>query len=401
MTEATPDRPSGTPAAGRSILVVGAGVFGLAAALELRRRGWTVRLLDAGEPPHPAASSNDISKAVRMDYGSDALHTELAERAIERWRRWNRRWRETVYHEVGFLLMARRSLAPGSFEGDSVALLRRRGHAPQRIGQRELARRFPAWNAAGYVDGYFNPTAGWTPSARVITLLVREARAAGVELSSRSRVTRLLANGSRVAGVETSAGERIPCRDVLLTTGAWTPGLLPELGPLMAPTAQPVVQFRPADPSPFVPPRFAVWGADIARTGWYGFPAWNGVVKVGNHGPGRRVDADAPRSVEPSQIERFREFLRGTFPGLADAPVAEARLCLYCDTADGDFWIDHDPRREGVAVAAGGSGHGFKFAPVLGEIVADVIERRANRFARRFARREPRGGFREQARSRG
>jgi glycine/D-amino acid oxidase-like deaminating enzyme len=84
----------------------------------------------------------------------------------------------------------------------------------------------------------------------------------------------------------------------------------------------------------------------------------------------------------------FRTFLRASLPGLADAPIVGRRLCLYCDTWDGNFWIDHDPEREGLVVAAGGSGHMFKFAPRLGPIVADVLERKPNRYAHRFAWRE-------------
>ena len=94
---------------------------------------------------------------------------------------------------------------------------------------------------------------------------------------------------------------------------------------------------------------------------------------------------DDPRTVLPSEIDAFRAFLRDSLPRLADAPIASTRLCLYCDTFDGDFWIDHDPERHGLVVAAGDSGHGFKFAPVLGPLIADVVERRPNPHASRFA----------------
>jgi glycine/D-amino acid oxidase-like deaminating enzyme len=100
------------------------------------------------------------------------------------------------------------------------------------------------------------------------------------------------------------------------------------------------------------------------------------------------VAPDDPRTIAPDDEEKFREFLRGTFPRLAGAPLVGSRLCLYCDSWDGNFYIDHDPDRPGLVVAAGGSGHGFKFAPVLGAIIADVVERRANPFASRFAWRE-------------
>jgi glycine/D-amino acid oxidase-like deaminating enzyme len=97
-------------------------------------------------------------------------------------------------------------------------------------------------------------------------------------------------------------------------------------------------------------------------------------------------------------VERCRAFLAETFPGLAGAPLVAARTCLYCDSWDGNFYVDHDPDRPGLVVAAGDSGHGFKFAPVLGEVIADVVERRPNRYATRFVWRERGASAAEDAR---
>jgi glycine/D-amino acid oxidase-like deaminating enzyme len=160
---------------------------------------------------------------------------------------------------------------------------------------------------------------------------------------------------------------------------------------MMWATGQPVLYFRPLNMAEYQMPRFAPWTADITRTGWYGFPAQaDGTLKVANHGPGWQVHPDQPRLVPLEMEARCRAFFRETFPGLADAPLTGSRLCLYCDTWDGNFWIDHDPERPGLVVAAGDSGHGFKFAPVLGGLIADVLERQPNPYAARFAWR-PRG----------
>jgi glycine/D-amino acid oxidase-like deaminating enzyme len=163
--------------------------------------------------------------------------------------------------------------------------------------------------------------------------------------------------------------------------------------------AQPVFHLKPGDPRPFRPPRFTVWAADIATTGWYGFPAnASGIVKIANHGPGRRVSPDAPRVTQPGDEELLREFLRESIPALADAPLAMSKTCLYCDSYDGDFFIGRDPDRPGLAVAAGDSGHGFKFAPVLGDVIADAIEEKTSRFTSRFAWRKRDGRKAEGAR---
>jgi glycine/D-amino acid oxidase-like deaminating enzyme len=145
-----------------------------------------------------------------------------------------------------------------------------------------------------------------------------------------------------------------------------------------------------------------VFAADIARTGWYGFPALDdGTLKIGHHGRGFALDPSGPRVPPDTEEPRFRAFLARALPSAVRAPLVASRLCFYCDTADGDFWIDHDPLHPGLVVAAGGSGHAFKFLPVLGAIVADVIERRESPETRRFRWREAPAGPGEAARARG
>lgn len=382
-----------------SVVIVGAGAIGLATALELRRRGFSVRVVEAGSPPSPDASSTDINKAVRMDYGTDEFYAGLAERAIAGWRAWNAWLDEGLYHEVGFLLLSREALRDGTFEGDSFRTLARRGHRLERLDASAIARRFPAWARSGHVDGYFNPTAGYARSGRAVERLAGAAVAAGIELRPGGAVERLVEHGSRVRGVEVGpARERIEADWVVVAAGAWTPVLLPHLAEVLRPTAQPVALLRPSAPGLFEASCFPVWGSDIARTGWYGFPRTEGLVKVGNHGPGRVADPRGARTVDAATLLRFREFLAAALPDLAEAPIVASRTCFYCDTPDGDFWIGRDPERPGLVVAAGGSGHAFKFAPVLGPIVADVIEGRPNEDARRFAWRAPDPAQREQAR---
>ena len=370
--------------------MAGAGVFGVSAAITLSSRGWDVELVDPGPLPRPEAASTDISKIVRMDYGSDALYSELMERALPLWRAWNTRWREELYHADGFLVLANGPLLSGGFEHDSLRTLEERGHAIERIDAAILGSRFPAWSASRYPDGYFNPNAGWVESGRALGRMIEDARSAGVRVRAGEGVSRFIEDGARVGGIVTPGGRRLTGDVVLLAAGAWTPLIAPHLAPAMWPVAQPVFHLQPVDPAAWRPPRFTVWAAAIATTGWYGFPAnASGIVKIANHGPGRRVDPDAPRVIEPGDERKLREFLRESLPQLATAPLALAKTCLYCDTYDGDFWIGRDPDRPGLAVAAGDSGHGFKFAPVLGEVIADAIEEKPSRFTARFAWRMP------------
>lgn len=385
----------------QSILVVGSGVFGVTSALELARRGHQVTLIDPGPVPHPKAASTDISKVIRMDYGSDALYMSMMEEALAVWDRWNLEWAEPLYHQDGFLLLTQREMEPGGLEYDSFQLLKNRGHTPQRLTSHILKTRYPAWNAGKYADGYFNPRAGWAESGRVVQHLAEDAVAAGVRVRQNLSAVRLCDETGNVSGVIASDGLRYQAQVVILAAGAWSPLLFPRLAEVIVHIAQPVFHFRPNNPELFKGPQFPVWSADMGRTGWYGFPAnKDGIVKIANHGAGRHAHPDDDRTTTPEEEARFRDFLKESLPSLWDAPIAGSRTCFYADSWDGDFYIGHDPERPGLIYATGGSGHGFKFAPVLGKLVADVVEGKPNPYASRFAWREAGSAKKEQARCR-
>ena len=357
----------------RRALVLGGGIFGVTGALELRRRGWTVTLVDPGPIPRPLAASTDRSKVIRADYGGDEFLSRAAEECLAEWRRWNRdRFARPLFHEVGFVLLRQSPLTPGSFEHASFVSLSGRGMAVERLDAETIRRRFPAWNADVYVDGYLSREAGWAESGEVVRALAEDAQARGVEVV-RDRAEEISIRNDRVVGARLAGRGLVEADRVVMAAGAWTAGLLPEVG--MRASAMPVLLFAPEDPGPFRPPAFPVWGADIARTGWYGFPAGvDGIVKIGHHGRGWEGEPEREGSVPGEWEVRCRAFLSESLPGLARAPLAGSRICHYCDSADGDFWIAPDPRRDGLVVAGGGSGHGFKFAPLLGGWIADVVE---------------------------
>ena len=375
-------------AGSRTAIVVGGGIFGLTAAIELRARGFGVTLLDPGPIPHPLAASTDISKVVRIEYGADALYTTLAEEARDGWLAWNRDlFAAPLYHETGATFLAREPMAPGGYEYENFRMLTARGHAPERLSSAEIARRFPAWNSDRYVDGYLNPRAGFVESGNVVARLAELARSRGIDVRGGEEAIEVATSGASGGRVRTANGETLSADAVVVAAGAWTPLLLPELAAVMRPTGQPVFHLRPAHPERFSPPNFLVFGADSSRTGWYGFPAHpdTGVVKIANHGPGRPVHPrDDPRTVTDADIQRLRAFLGETFPELAAAPLVFTRCCLYCDTPDEHFWIGRHPENPALTVAAGDSGHAFKFAPILGSLIADAVEGRRNETSERF-----------------
>lgn len=369
------------------ILIVGAGVFGVTAALELTSRGHTVALVDQGPPPFSLAASTDISKVVRMEYGADAFYMHLAEEAMEGFDQWNQTLSRPFYHETGVLMLSRGPMQPGGFEHDSWEMLRERGHRPRRTTSAELAERFSAFDARCHTDGFFHARGGWVESGALVEELFRRATAAGVRFV-KGTVTGLHRASGRCDGVVLADGSRITAGHTLLACGAWTTELLPELKPFFRSSGHPVFHLKPNRPELFAPPHFSTFTADIAHTGWYGFALHpsEGVVKIGRHGTGLDVDpVRDERAVNDQDVAAMWAFVREALPPLADAELVYTRRCLYADTIDADYWLDHHPEYSGLTVASGGSGHGFKMAPILGTLIANRIEGVADDRLTRFA----------------
>ncbi len=368
------------------IIVVGAGINGVTAAIELKKRGHNVVLVDPGPLPHPLAASTDTSKAVRAAYGADEDYTDLATRSIELWRKWNQEFGTQFYHEVGVMFVRRRELKPGDFEHESFKTLKRRGHKVERMNSARLWKRFPAWNPELYRDGVLELEAGYAESGRVVATLIERAKSLDIELREGVRFSQLHEEDYGVSEIALDGGKRIAGDFVVMAVGAWTPYLLPFTKKFFRASGQPVFHLKPRQPELFAPERFPVFGADITTTGYYGFPIdRDGVVKVANHGHGREMSPESPeRAVTPEDEKNLREFLSSTFPALFNAPIVYSRVCMYCDTHDGHFWIARDPERQGLIIAAGDCGHGFKFAPVLGEIIADAVEEKPNPILQKF-----------------
>ena len=368
-----------------TVIVVGAGINGVTAAIELKKRGHEVILVDPGPLPHPLAASTDISKAVRAAYGADEDYTALAERSIELWHEWNRQFGLELYHKTGVLFLRQQKMQPGDFEYESSKVLAKRGHKFECINSATLRERFPAFNAELYHDGFFDPQAGYVESGRVVATLVERAKSLGVELRERVKLLALDEGDDRVKGIVLEDRHRIAGDAVVVAVGAWTPYALPFTGKFFRATGHPVFHLKPDKPELFSPKRFPFFGADISTTGYYGFPLNQGVVKIANHGPGREMSPESPeRAVTPLEEKDLREFLSCSLPALANAPIVYTRTCMYCDTLDGDFWIAPDPERPGLVIATGDCGHGFKFAPVLGEIIADAVEGKSNPLLQKF-----------------
>ena len=373
------------------ILIVGAGVFGLTAAIELSNRGHSVCILDKGIIPHPDAASTDISKVVRIEYGVDEDYMRMGEEAIEGWHQWNEEWKDKHYHGEGVTMFTRAEMTPGEFEYESYHLMLKRGLSPQRMRSDDIRRFFPAWNPESYVDGFYHRMGGFVESGRVISTLAAQAHSKGVSIMNGFELETFIIENEKVRGVKSRKGIKILAETTIIAAGAASYKLVPELSKIMRATGHPVFHLDLKGSNLFSMKNFRTFTADVSKTGWYGFPIHpkEGVMKVANHGIGREIDPiDDERVVTGNDEAGLRDFLKMAFPSIADAPIVFTRRCLYCDTLDGHFIIDHHPKRPGLIVASGGSGHGFKFAPILGDIIADAVERKENPILNKFKWRD-------------
>lgn len=345
------------------ITIVGGGLFGLSSALEAARRGHSVTLHEAESIPGPRASSHDVSKALRHGYGDKTgLYGPLAGRAIEGWRRLERDSGARLFHSVGFLAMATR-FEPGSFEHESAREFSRLGIRHEVLDGSEVARRYPAFARAGARVGLLDPDAGWLePDACLVAL-----RDAAVRAGAEIRIRSFVADPAKLEGDA-----------VIVAGGPWLSKLAPALNPGIRPTLQHEWFFRPRRAVDL-----PVWSFDIAELGFYGFPVlpdstgatFSGTHKVASHLHGKLDDPDGARDRDEEDAARTSAFVRDHLDFLEPTPIAH-RPCFYANSADGHFVFDRLPADPRLVIAGGGSGHAFKFGPLLGGFALDVVEGR-------------------------
>lgn len=340
------------------IAIIGAGVFGLATALELARRGHRVELFEADSIPAERAASNDVSKALRRTYGPmTKRYGPLAVEARDAWRALERATGATIYRETGYVGLSTR-FVPGTFEHDSLEALSTASHAPRRVDVDTAATLLPNFDLDGVDAAIHDQIAGWLDPIAALEALAHQARVHGATLTTHQRV-------ASVESLEADA--------VVIAAGAWVARLAPSLRMKVTPSLQVELLFRPRRESA-PPDHWPFWSFDLATQGFYGFPASpEGLFKVACHRPGRTVDPDGSREAPPEDVEAIATFVRERIPFLEPTP-AQVRTCLYTMSEDGDFVFDRIEADRPVVVAGCGSGHAFKFGPKLGVFAADAIE---------------------------
>ena len=348
------------------VAVIGAGVFGAWSAYQLRLAGASVLLLDAYGPGNSRASSGGESRMNRLGYGPDEIYSRSSQRSFTLWQQLFEKT-EPLFQKTGVLWLAREH---DPYCEATLATLQRLGANFERLDGNELVRRFPQLELGPTRWGILEPDSGVLMARRAVQAVVAQAQVNGVEY-----IAEAIAPPQAGQPVRTTSGREIKAGQFVFACGPWLPKLFPELlRDLIHVTKQEVIFFG-------VPPGDDSFSRGVLPA-WidfndlvYGLPDVDGRgFKIAIDAHGEEFDPDrGERVVSVDGLRAVREYLAKRVPRLAAAPVMETRVCQYENTSNGDFLIDRHPMFENVWIVGGGSGHGFKHGPVVGEYVAGMI----------------------------
>lgn len=362
-----------------NICIVGAGIFGMAAALELRNRGHDMTLIERGGIPNPEASSTDVSKVIRRTNYPNETYVELVTRAAAQWQEWHNRTSRSIYFQHGTLIVSR-DLEADHETHAGWETLNRMGKDVYELTANQVRERFPQFTVSDEDSLFFDPWAGYLRSGQALEDLAKLADDAGVTIRENALVTAVEDTPSG-ARVRTETGWQ-DCDRVVVAAGPWVAELLPAMEKVVRVTRQQMAFFAPEDPGPFGRTRFPVWMIFSPGNLWYGFPYLHeGFVKVAEDSKWDDADVDCPREPTDEFLAWAREFVARRIPGLSAAPLVGGRSCLYtnmADMSDEEFVIDWARGYERVLIAGCGCGHGFKFGGAIGPVIADALEEREN-----------------------
>jgi sarcosine oxidase len=359
------------------IAVMGAGAFGGWTALHLLERGARVTLLDAWGPGNSRASSGGETRVMRGTYGPAQPYTEMAARALKLWDKYERRWKRQFLHRTGVLWMAsgRSEHEDDAFETGSVKMLRAAKIRFQQLSAAQMKKRWPQINFEGIQWGIFEPDCGYLDARASCQAVVEAFAAAGGTYRPLAVLGDGLESGA-LRSLALSDGSRLKADGYVFACGPWLGKLFPQaVGDLVQPTKQDVFFFgTPAGDDRFTDAYLPVW-ADHRGRFRYGIPGSDRRgFKIADDTRGAAFDpTDGERVISRKTLKDIREYLGFRFPALKGAPLLETRVCQYEQTPDSHFIIDRHPEMQNVWIVGGGSGHGFKHGPVIGEIMAELV----------------------------
>jgi glycine/D-amino acid oxidase-like deaminating enzyme len=335
-----------------------------------------VTLVDAWGPGNSRASSGGETRVIRAVYNGVPVYTQMVARAFTLWREAEQRWNHQVYHRTGAVWMA----APDdSYARRSIEPMKAVGLTVEELTPAEAARRFPQMGFRDVRTVFVEPEAGFL-TARVACELVRETFVKEGGEYRQAWVRPGAVSAGRLTRLTLSDGTAIDADRFVFACGPWMGKVFPDVvGRRIVATRQEVFFFgTPAGDTRFDAPAQPVW-VHLGQRLVYGLPNYERRgLKIADDTAGEEVDPTTlDRTPSAAGLARARAMLRERFPAMAGAPLVEARVCQYEASTDGHYLIDRHPGLDNVWLVGGGSGHGFKMGPALGEHVAALVEGRA------------------------
>jgi sarcosine oxidase len=350
------------------VIVIGVGAMGSSACYHLAKRGLHVLGLEQFSVPNAMGSSHGISRMIRAAYYEEPRYVPLLRRAYDLWRELEAATGKKLLYQTGGAFIGP---GDGMLVKDSLLAARAHGLEHELIAAPELRQRLPVFHIPDDWSALFDPMAGFLLCESAVEAFAGQAKANGATILTGQKVRGWHAGEKRVV-VETD-GQKYEADHLILTAGAWTSQLLGELNIELTVTRQILGWVKPIDPRPFELGKFPVWGIDSLDGGiYYGFPIVPEApgLKLAHHLPGEPFDPNQPtRQPRDTDEADFRPVLQKYIPS-ANGPIVGIKICLYTNSQDHHFIIDTHPKFDRVSIACAFSGHGFKFASVVGEILA-------------------------------
>jgi sarcosine oxidase len=351
------------------VIVCGLGITGSAVLHQLARRGVHAVGIERFTPGHDRGSSHGESRIIRLGYFEHPSYVPLVRRAHAMWRALEAEAGQPLLHVTGIV-----EIGPpeGLLVQGTLASSRRHDLPHEILAAGEVMRRYPAFRLPPHHVGVVQPDGGVLAVEAAVRAFLTLAQRSGAQLRTGETIRAIEPRGSGVR-VITDHGT-LDAGTAIVATGPWIASLLPELALPLRVTRQVTAWFAPSEPAQFAPDRFPVFLLESEYGIHYGFPrSGTGGVKVAkHHHRDQCVDPETCDRTVSIDDEALIRAAVATYLPAANGPLTAAKTCLYTVAPDGDFIIDRAPQHPQLVVASACSGHGFKFAPVIGEILADL-----------------------------
>lgn len=356
-----------------SVTVVGAGVFGSWAAYSLLKKGFSVTVVDPWGPAHSRSSSGDETRVIRSTYGANETYFDLNVRALTLWKDFQERTGRNIFHNTGVLWFCYEETT--SLVDDSIPFARKHNMAYEYLSKRDLEKNYPLVFRDDLHHAWLDPFGGYLNARESVQLVNKLFVQEGGHYIQANALPGRKEQG-RLQGVRLSNGNVLSSDAYIFACGAWLGNLFPqEIGDVITCTKQEVYYFGVPSEKALQFENLPVWVDVDGRDFYYGIPGnSHRGFKLGVDIRGEKFDpTNGDHINSPETLAKARRFISHRFPDLHDAPLIESRVCPYENSPDGNFIFDLLPGTSNSFILGGGSGHGFKHGPALGELVAEAL----------------------------